>query len=69
VGTVDEFVVDPADGGITHLVLRRRHSWGERDVFIPVTEIESAGENVVYVRLSKLRIGALPRVPVLRKWT
>lgn len=69
VGTVDEFVVDPADRGITHLVLRKSHPWGQRDVAIPVSEIERVKENVVYLRLSKLRIGALPEVSVLRKWT
>jgi hypothetical protein len=69
VGTVDEFVVDPADGGITHLVLRKGHPWGERDVAVPVSDIERVKENVVYLRLNKLRIGLLPTVPVLRKWT
>jgi hypothetical protein len=68
-GTVDEFLVHPADGGITHLVLRKGHPWGQRDVAVPVTEIERVKENVVYLRLNKLRIGALPQVPVLRKWT
>jgi sporulation protein YlmC with PRC-barrel domain len=69
VGTVDEFVVDPADGSITHLVLRKGHPWGQRDVAIPLSEIERVKENVVYLRLSKVRIGALPQVPVRRKWT
>ena len=69
VGTVAEFVVIPADGGITHLVLQKGHRWGQRDVAIPVSEIERVKENVVYLRLSKLRIGALPEVSVLRKWT
>jgi sporulation protein YlmC with PRC-barrel domain len=69
VGTVDEFVIDPVDGGITHLVLRKGHPWGERDVAVPVSVIERVKENVVYLRLSKLRIGLLPTIPVLRKWT
>jgi hypothetical protein len=68
VGTVDEFVVDPADGGITHLVLRRGHPWGQRDVAIPVSEIDRVRENTVYLRLNKLRIRSLPDVPVQRKW-
>jgi hypothetical protein len=69
VGTVNEFVVDSADNGITHLVLRKGHPWGQRDVAIPVSEIECVRENVVYLRLNKLRIGVMPQVPVLRKWT
>jgi sporulation protein YlmC with PRC-barrel domain len=69
IGTVDEFMVDPVDGGITHLVLRKGHPWGERDVFIPVSEIERVKEDVVYLQLNKMRVGMLPTVPVVRKWT
>jgi hypothetical protein len=69
VGTVDEFVVDPADGNVTHLVLRKGHLWGQRDVFVPVSEIERAKDKVVYLRLNRPRIGTLPQVPVLRKWS
>jgi hypothetical protein len=69
IGMVGEFVVHPADGNVTHLVLGKDHPWGERDVAIPVADIERVRENVVYLRLNKLRIRELPPVPVLRKWT
>jgi hypothetical protein len=69
IGTVGELVIHPADGNMTHLILGKDHPWGERDVVIPVTDIERIRENVVYLRLNKLRIRALPYVGVLRKWT
>ena len=69
IGMVNEFVVDPADGGITHLVLRKGHPWGERDVAIPVSAIEYVRGNTLHLSLTKVRIGALPSIPVQRKWT
>ncbi len=40
VGTVDELVVDPDSGNITHLLMRKGHLWGKKDVAIPVTAID-----------------------------
>ena len=69
IGTVGELVIHPIDGNITHLMLGKDHPWGERDVAIPVTDIERIRENVVYLRLNKLLIRGLPHVRVQRKWT
>jgi sporulation protein YlmC with PRC-barrel domain len=33
---VDEFVVNPKNGHITHLVMREGHLWGQKDVIIPL---------------------------------
>jgi hypothetical protein len=40
VGRVDEFLVDPESGNITHLCLRKDHLWGDKLVCIPVSEID-----------------------------
>jgi sporulation protein YlmC with PRC-barrel domain len=66
VGRVDEFMVDPTNGHITHLVLREGHPWGQKDVTIPVSQIERIEENAVYLRLDKHSIEALPAIPVRR---
>jgi len=66
VGSVDEFLVSPVDGHITHLVLREGHLWGQRDVTIPVSEIDRIKEDTVYLKLDKRRIEALPAVPIRR---
>ncbi len=36
VGNVDEFVVNPEDGHITHMVMREGHRWGQKDVIIKI---------------------------------
>jgi len=66
VGQVDEFLVDPADEHVTHLVLREGHLWGQKDVTIPVSQIERIEANTVYLKLDKRNIEALPSVPVQR---
>lgn len=64
IGTVDEFLVDPDGGHITHLVLRKGHIFGEKDVFIPVTEIETIQESDIHLKLHKKNIEQLPAIPV-----
>jgi sporulation protein YlmC with PRC-barrel domain len=64
VGSVDEFVIDPASDRITHLVLRKGHLWGKRDVTIPVAEIDRVDNDVVYLKLDKEAVSKLPSVPV-----
>jgi sporulation protein YlmC with PRC-barrel domain len=66
-GQVDEFLVDPTNGHITHLVLREGHLWGQKDVTIPVSQIERIEENVVYLKLDKHSIEALPAIPIRRR--
>lgn len=66
VGRVDEFLVAPRTGNITHLVLREGHWWGQRDVTIPVAQIDHLEADTVTLKLDKQAIDALPAVPVGR---
>jgi sporulation protein YlmC with PRC-barrel domain len=68
VGKVDEFLVDLSDGHITHLVLREGHLWGQKDVTIPVSEIQRIEEDTVYLKLDKHSIEKLPGIPVKRRY-
>jgi sporulation protein YlmC with PRC-barrel domain len=68
VGRVDEFLMDPESDHITHLVLREGHLWGQKEVTIPISEIERIEENAVYLKIDKRKIEALPAIPVRRKW-
>ena len=68
VGRVDGFLIDPANGFITHLVLRQGHLWGETDITIPVSEINYFADDKVYLKLDKQNIRALPTIPI-REWT
>ena len=64
VGHVDEFLVDPKNGQITHLVLREGHLWGQKDVTIPVSQIDHYDDRTVYLKLDKHGIEALPAIPI-----
>jgi len=68
VGKVDEFLLGPLSGNITHLVLREGHIWQERDITIPVLNIERIEEKVVYLNIDKETIAKMPSVPVKRRW-
>jgi sporulation protein YlmC with PRC-barrel domain len=67
VGRVDEFLVDPTNGHITHLIMREGHLWGQKDVTIPVSEIDRIEEDTVCLKLDKRRIAALPAIPMRKK--
>jgi sporulation protein YlmC with PRC-barrel domain len=67
-GHVDEFLVDPENEHITHIVMREGHLWGKKDISIPVSEIDHIEEDVVFLRLNKSEVEALPAIPV-RRWT
>ena len=64
IGQVEAFVADPKTGHITHLVLRKGHLWGQRDVTIPVSGIGKIEANDIQLKLTKQEIKALPAVPV-----
>ena len=63
VGRLDEFLVDPVTEQVTHLIMRKGHLWGQRDVTIPVSEIDHLEENAIYLKLNKGQVEALPSVP------
>jgi len=62
VGQVDGLVVDPDGGEITHLLMRKGHLWGARDVTIPVSAIQKADEENIYLNIDKAAIKQLPSV-------
>lgn len=65
VGRVEEFVLDPRTQRLTHLVLRQGHFlFGEKDVTVPVSEIDRIEGNRVYLKLDKRRFDALPALPI-----
>ncbi len=69
VGKVDEFVVNPENGHITHLVMREGHLWGKKDVIIPLSAMGETRGDTVFLKLDKAQIEALPTFPVHRRWS
>ena len=68
VGRVDEFLIDPESGHITHLILREGHLWHQKDVVIPLSMIDRIEEDVVCLKVEKKVLDKLPDIPVHRKW-
>ena len=66
VGWVDEFVVDEETGYITHLIMREGHLWGQKEVTIPIAQIERIDQEAVYLNVDKKGIESLPSIPVRR---
>jgi sporulation protein YlmC with PRC-barrel domain len=66
VGEVDEFIIDPADKHITHLILRKGHFWGHTDVSIPVDQIDRIEADTIYLKLDKHTIGQLTPIAIRR---
>jgi sporulation protein YlmC with PRC-barrel domain len=69
VGKVDEFVVNPENGHITHMVMREGHLWGKKDVIIPFSAMGDTHEDTVFLKLDKHQIESLPTFPVHRRWS
>lgn len=69
IGKVDQFLIEPESGHITHLVMQEGHLWGKRDVMIPVSAIRSIQDDSVQLSLSKDEVEALPEIATqARKW-
>ena len=67
VGRMDEVMVDPANGFITHLVMREGHVWAPKEATVPVSEVERLGDKAVYLRKDRAAVAALPAVPARRR--
>lgn len=63
IGQVDEFLVDPGNGRITHIILREGHLWGQKRVTIPVAQIDRIDQGSVHLKLDKHAVGSLPTMP------
>jgi uncharacterized protein YrrD len=65
-GTVDELVVDSEGEVITHMLLRKGHLWGKKDVAVPITAIDDIYKDTVILNIDKKAIKELPTVSVKR---
>jgi uncharacterized membrane protein len=63
VGNVEELLVDPDSGVISHFTLQTGHFWGKKDITLPVSAVDFVEENIIYLKLDKKAIESLPAVP------
>ena len=66
IGQIDEFVIDPQDGHITHLLMQKGHLWEKKKITLPLSKIERMDEDTVYLKLDKKTVRSLPAVPIKR---
>jgi hypothetical protein len=48
--------------------MREGHLWGQKDVTIPVSQIDHYKDNTVYLKLNKQVIDKLSSIPVRHSW-
>ena len=65
-GKLDELVLDPKSGEVTHLLIREGYLWGKKDVAIPVSSIDYSDGKSIYLNIDSATVKALPAVPVKR---
>jgi sporulation protein YlmC with PRC-barrel domain len=66
VGKLDELVLDSNSGEVKSLRMRRGHLWGEREITIPVGNIDLIDTRTVYLKIDKAAVEALPAEKVGR---
>ena len=60
IGWVDEFVINPQSGVVSHLVMREGHFWHPKIVSVPVRYIQKIENEIVYLSLDELAAEQLP---------
>ncbi len=66
VGLVDELLINSNNMQATHLVLRERNLFQQREITIPVSQIERVDEGTIYLKLDRQSIEELPTTPIQR---
>jgi hypothetical protein len=66
-GRINELMVDPESGSITHLMMQEGHVWAPNGMTVPISEVERITEKVVYLKMNRAFIEALPTTAARRR--
>jgi uncharacterized membrane protein len=66
VGLVDELLINSNNMQVTHLVLLERHVFKNREITIPISQIDRVDEDTVYLKLDRQSVEQLPTTPIQR---
>jgi sporulation protein YlmC with PRC-barrel domain len=58
IGRVKGFIIDEADGTVTHVLLREGHLWGRKEIAIPVSAVTSVDAGI-HLDLTKKEVEAI----------
>jgi len=64
IGRVDEFILNPENEKITHMLLREGHLWSHKEFSIPVRSIQKIESGKVYLSLDSKAISEMQPLPV-----
>ncbi len=59
IGRIEEFLLDPQDRHITHLVLEEGHLWHKKELTLPMSAIARMDEDYIYLNLDKETVRSL----------
>jgi sporulation protein YlmC with PRC-barrel domain len=62
VGEVEGLIIDGRNDHVTHLLLKRGHLFGQRDVAIPIGEVAALDADGIRLSMRKDEVGKLPAV-------
>lgn len=68
-GRVEELLVDPDTGEVTHLVLRRGALLGREELAVPVSAIARVVDDMVFLKIDRSAVAALPTLEVERRYS
>ncbi len=66
VGQVDELLINSNNMQVTHLVLLERHILKQREITVPVSQIDHISEDTIYLKLDRQSVEDLPTTPIQR---
>jgi sporulation protein YlmC with PRC-barrel domain len=66
IGQVDELLINSNNMQVTHLVLLERHILKQREITIPISQIDHIFENTIYLKLDRRSVEDLPTTPMQR---
>ena len=66
VGQVGELLINSNEMQVTHLVMLEKHNFKNREITIPVSQIDRVDEDTVYLKLDRQSVEQLPTTPIQR---
>ncbi|HVP22123.1 MAG TPA: PRC-barrel domain-containing protein [Anaerolineaceae bacterium] len=66
IGKINEVLINSINMQVTYLVLREGHVFKNREVTIPISQIDHVDEDTIYLKLDRQTVEGLPTIPTQR---
>jgi sporulation protein YlmC with PRC-barrel domain len=64
IGQVQGLVVEPGGHYVTHVLLQEGHTWGRKEVAVPIDAVTKLGTLLIHLSLTKRQVKDLPSVDI-----